>query len=282
MAIHPRDRFQSAVEMLNFLQPLSDDAGTTEEPVEVNPTMTVGQGGTADFETIQDAICKARAGEVILLHSGQYSEPIVLSGLEKIRLVGEGAGNVEVLSGGREPVLTITDCQEVRVEGIAFRYTGIEGEFHSAIQVSNSQNVQFVSCHASEARLRAGIEVTDRSQVTIGQSCFTDNRIGIYVHSHSSAEVSDSVCEENLQYGIWAHGPGTSLTLRGNRCDRNGEVGILYSDEAGGMFEDNHCQWNGYHGIVIANRKTQPEPRGDNPCPNHPRAGIFWGEHWRD
>lgn len=225
----------------------------------------------SEEDEIQAALESVQTGDTVLIRSGSYVVQVHFHGLANIRIVGEGTEPVEVTG-----TLILENCTDFQVEAIAFRHAATKSEPRSVIEARSSRNIRIVSCVASGSSAHAGIEVVNGSQVVIQRSRCSHNRIGIYVHSRSSVEVSNSVCEENRQHGIWAQGPRTSLTLKSNHCDRNGEVGILYTGEADGTLERNHCESNGYHGIAIAkNSKIEPLLR-DNLCRNHPGAGISW------
>jgi len=230
--------------------------------------------------TIQEAIQLAGEGYKILLQPGQYNESITLNDIKNIQLIGQGDG-VKIISPNRRPSLSISNCHGIRIEGISFQLIPVGGQPCSVIQIAQSKNIHLVSCRTSGAGTRAGVEVFDKSQAVIQNNHAAENRLGFYVRSGSSGEITDSIAEANAQYGIWVQGEETSVNTRNNQCNNNGEVGIIYSDEATGSVEGNHCGENGNHGIVIANHIRTKTKLGPNRCFKNTRSGIFWDKNWQ-
>lgn len=247
-------------------------------PAASSPDRIVVHPINGDCKTIREAVHLLKEGDTLLINPGQYQETVVLDGLKNIYLKGSGE-NIQILNSYHQPSLLISNCQGIFIEGLNFQLISDDAP-HSVIEIYNSQGVNISSCTATGSTRQAGIEVAERSKVTIRDIRAEQNRIGLYIHSHASGEISNSHCEKNDQYGIWAQGANTSVKLIANHCHSNGDVGILYSDEAEGWLENNRCNQNGSYGIVIANRKKQPEVAKNNFYSKNSRGGIAWDKNW--
>ncbi len=76
----------------------------------------------ADFPTIQIAVDEAQPGDTVLIWSGSYSEHVFVDGND---ITLRAKGKVRLMATQDDALLTVANCDGVRVEGLSFSGEGI-------------------------------------------------------------------------------------------------------------------------------------------------------------
>ena len=177
--------------------------------------------------------------------------------MRNIQLFGKDT-STEILGNREKPILTISDCENVRITGIAFRHTGEAGQPPSpVVRIRDSRNVELDLCFVSGSMKQAGIEIIGASRVFLNALHSVYNRIGLSIDSLLPVEVSECTFKQNSQYGIEVGASSQAVTLVHNRCKWNGNVGIIYRGIGKAVIENNDCRENSYYGIVIEKKGSE-------------------------
>lgn len=171
-------------------------------------TITVDQGGSGDYTTIQDAVNHASAGDTINVDSGTYAENvyIVKSGLT---LIGNGLTVVDGSSGGSGGSGFYIQSAQVTVRGF---------------KVIKAGNGFLLNQQASNCNL------TDNEVTQCGY--------GIYLSQVSGNNLTNNDVHDNTYEGIVVQGSNNDL-LEGNLVDHNGPVNIQLDASSGNTLHNN-------------------------------------------
>jgi nitrous oxidase accessory protein len=216
--------------------------------------------------TIAAAVAGARANDTLVIHSGRYTEPLVV--IEKsLVIIGDGS---PILDGsGRHGLLHIK-ADDVTVRGLVFTNVGTSYvEDRAAIRVERAKNctirdnriehaffaiylANVTDCAITGNTIRGnavreteagnGIHLWTSRRITIAGNRVSGHRDGIYFEFVHDAEIRDNVATANLRYGLhFMYSDDCRYT--GNTFDRNGSgVAVMYSKRVhmiGNRFENN-------------------------------------------
>lgn len=216
---------------------------------------------------LQEAIDRAKTGDVIFLKAGVYSGETFMVQTPGITITGEPGA---ILDGENERAILIIKADGVTVSNLAFRDTGISyiRDF-AAIEVRESRGFtirdndltdNFFGIYLSEAdsglvagnRISAsgtreansgnGIHLWNSNHVTIRDNTIRGHRDGIYLEFAVHAVIEDNISEQNLRYGL--HYMFSDLSFyRRNVFRRNGAgVAVMYTKRVEmyeNIFEEN-------------------------------------------
>lgn len=175
-------------------------------------------------ETVQAAIDTARAGDVICLTRGVWSENIVID--KPLMLVGRGAGRttieaaralqpvVEVSGRGAEPI-------NVRLQGLSIFGDGggtgvtmggvavveindcsVSGRWYG-IEAADSAHLFLIDSTIADNSQR-GVDLIGSARATISGSRISGNRgSGVWLSGSAEVVLFDSDISENHRYGLW-------------------------------------------------------------------------------
>ena len=235
-----------------------------------------------NYPRIQAAIDAAESGTVIHIKPGDYKETLSLkSGVSLKGLNSNGVViHCDILEG---PVLTVDDCNGMKISGLTLKHTGqgkmpadFEGRFpvlllkssraavtRCKIQnsggngiVVNGGNSEIRECNVSNNKL-SGILIYGGAKVVLKKNnCCQNGGNGIYFIAAASDDVSENTCNENVYNGISVENDQTIINLFQNTCAINKGSGIYFSSGAKGNARGNICQANAYNGIVVTNGGT--------------------------
>ena len=217
------------------------------EPVSVR----VAPNGSGYYPSLEAAVDAVPAGSTIVLDPGTYRlvEPLDIG--KKLRLVGAGMDQTEIVSQVEDYVVRLSGDGPFTVEDVTFRHQGTAA---ADVVVVRGGRVTFARC-----RFTGAVHPEEQS-----------NRAGLRLQGATSGFVRDCVAVENYSTGILLEGRARA-TLEGNVCRDNEKVGIGYFDNAGGMARRNRCSGNSF-GISVA-EQAQPTLEG-NICTVNEKAGI--------
>jgi len=175
---------------------------------------------------LQSAIDAARDGDTIILSSGTYvsSVPVSVSGRSGLTLRAEGVTWL-VCKDLYAEVLAVTDCVDLRIEGIRARHEEKLDEYECEGSVISARNVRGL--------LVSGCELAGSGAVGIDLSNCEDVEVnGCYLHDNSLAalslsEVSSVVISSNRiskNAATMYSTAVTGLTMLNNTISDNGET----------------------------------------------------------
>jgi parallel beta-helix repeat protein len=207
---------------------------------------TVDGSGDADFTGIQDAINNASAGDTIIVHSGVYSEKVVVN--KSITLKGNGQPVVD--ANGSGSAITLTE------DGIT-----LEG---------------FTVVNSGRSQGDAGINVNSSNNNITSNNASSNNRNGICLSSSCNNTITgNNVCNNN-EGGIRLEFSCNNNTLSGNTACSNRECGInIYYSCNNNTIADNNASNNNY-GITSLGSSRNNVITGNN-VSNNNYGGIYLG-----
>ena len=152
-------------------------------------TFVVGGTGEQAFTRIADAMAVARAGDVVRLEPGTYTEEVVVP--DGVDLVARSAGRVTLArtggASGKWTALTATGMTGGRIYGIRIESTVAE-PIDVGMRISGQgRQIEVVEI---DGPMRAGIELTDATAVTIrGSLIHTGHGSAITIDNSSEATI---------------------------------------------------------------------------------------------
>jgi parallel beta-helix repeat protein len=187
--------------------------------------------GSGDLPTLEEALVQSEVGATITLGPGTYRLDRALTVAGSLHLVGAGRDQTEIISAEPDWVLRFQGDGPFTAEGITFRH---EGDTPADVVAVASGQVDFQNC-----RFTGGVF---SAETGIGSGLFLEDSVTGQVYT----------CETggNGLHGILVRGDAQP-TLEGNTCRDNGDSGIVYFDQAGGVARDNDCSANAMHGIYL-------------------------------
>ncbi|MDG1357711.1 MAG: right-handed parallel beta-helix repeat-containing protein [Akkermansiaceae bacterium] len=252
-----------------------------------------------DYPTIPEAINAARPRDIIRVAAGTYHTALYID--RPIKLIGDPEGGTIIETPASEAALITVAPTAIgtSISNISLKHLGFD---HGADRFSGitieAKNTSVTSCLIEDIAGH-GIAVLDGGFAKI-VSCKINQAgwDGISVYGQgSSAEITDSWCQGNLQHGIgfWKGGSGTvrktktiknglcgivamgeegRVNLFSNTCSSNREAGILLSEGATGSITANTCEKNLLSGIVARGQQTEVAMNGNVTNGNF-QAGII-------
>lgn len=283
-----------------------------EEAARLNPTadkithLYKKMGGYAralrvpqDYPTIPAAIVAARPRDIIRVASGKYTEPLYID--RPIKLMGSPEGNTVIeLPAIQAAMITVTPTAiGAHISGFELRHVGFDHSKDRFSGITIQAKDTTVSSCTIVRTAGHGIAVLEGGQGKIrGCKILEAGWDGISVYGEqSAAEISDTLCQNNIQHGIgfWqggsgmvtntktlknglcgivAMGAGTSANLSSNVCSGNREAGILISEGVSAKLTANTCEKNLLSGIVARGQGTEIAMNGNVTNANR-QAGIL-------
>lgn len=204
--------------------------------------------------SIQNTIQNAEPGMVIYIPAGVYTEETIIVKTEGLTITGEKDA---ILDGDNKRAILIIEADDVTINGLTFRNTGISyTRDHAAIEVrqsvgylisNNSLINNFFGIYLSEAdkgvvegnRITAsgtreantgnGIHMWNTNDVVIRNNTIRGHRDGIYLEFAKNAIIEHNISENNLRYGL--HYMFSDLSVyQHNTFRKNGAgVAVMYS-----------------------------------------------------
>jgi parallel beta-helix repeat protein len=199
-------------------------------------TWTVDGSGSADFQTIQDAINAAQNGDSIFVRRGVYQEHITVN--TSVSLTGENRSATVVDGGGSGTVVLVT-ADDVKLHGFTVR----NGE--SGIIVLASRNCT-ISENLVERNGDRGILVTMSRNCTVSHNLAfgSPNGYGINVNASQNVLVEENAASANAYDGIGLLSSSDS-TVRGNTVNDNTLYGLWVQNSRDNVVYRNNVFNNG-------------------------------------
>lgn len=213
---------------------------SSDDVLDVDNTLTVGQSGSADFSTIEAAVRSAGAGATIEVEGGTYTENVELE--QSVTLRAVGAATIVGLAGS--PVIHVRGAADVRIEGFT-----IKGP-DDGIQVSDSIRVTIASVVASNNG-DEGVDVQGSSDVEIAGTFENNSGQGIQVQEGSArVTVHSSTVAGSAQDGVRVEF-SSGVTVHSSTVSGNGQDGVKIESSADCTVRDNSISSNGDDGILV-------------------------------
>jgi mono/diheme cytochrome c family protein len=155
----------------------------------------------SEFMTIETAIDRASAGDVVLVAPGRYKENIKLK--KGIILRGSGSDMTTIDGGGKGNV--VEGAEDSLIEGFTVTNSGMKGRTGSAMDVGIS---------------------ADHAPMTIANCRIVGNNGGIRVY-YSPSNIVNNIISDNKLFGI--SNVFSDSTVKNNINVNNGDYGIIIS-----------------------------------------------------
>jgi parallel beta-helix repeat protein len=200
---------------------------SSSTPVVTGPqTLDVGPPGTADYESIQEAIDAATPESTILVAAGTYTEQLDID--KSLTITGAGPGSaVRFPPGGPadSAVILIHDSNAVRLASISV--------------ASDQPDVDGIRVRDATAVIVENVEVREASQD------------GIDIRNSSGIQVLSSIFEDNGMDGIQVDVGAVAVTILDCRSVSNGQDGVKVRNCSDVLVQDGTFSLNGDDGILV-------------------------------
>jgi predicted outer membrane repeat protein len=246
-------------------------ANPLEKHVAVTGSDTAGDGTeTNPFATIQAGIKAVKAGGVVLVHPGTYSETVSFNGKDITVKSAEGFaktvidGNTAIVSANIKGLVTFKNGEGP--DSVLSGFTIINGSSKSGIYCEKSgPTLEDLRISHNSNTSGAGIFCTTNAYPVVRNSVISENSAtnfggGIYCKDNSYVFLQNAEITKNTAYGgggiYCSESSGISLkhgTLADNSAQEQGS-GILIRD-ASYITIENTIVWN--NGIVLDDSRTQ-------------------------
>lgn len=177
------------------------------------------------YQTIQQAIAVANAGDIVYVLSGLYNENVVIT--KNLTLTGENKDTTYIDGGGAGHTVhagVIENDIEVHVSDFTIRNAGgggfdcihysyiVNGDIVNN-KILNSQEGEGISIdHCFSLSIRsnvisnnnvAGISLTESEENTIQENTIQENQKGIHVYYSSHNTITQNIIRQSTIYGVY-------------------------------------------------------------------------------
>lgn len=179
-------------------------------------TLHVGSG--QPYSNIQDAIDAANESDIIFVHSGTYSETIIVD--KTLTLTGDGSSSTTISGSGDHTVKITSD--NVIISGFKIQNSG--GSFYCIFLQS------VTGCEISNNYVKNGghgIYMGGSDSNTILDNTIEDNNVGIYFSNSDGNTIKSNIIQNNNANGIFLTSSSSAnkiyLNDFSNNMDSNGK-----------------------------------------------------------
>lgn len=290
---------KEALSLLDEARRLHPDSSDIKELHEKMGSYTRSIKVPGDFPNIVQAIQAARPHETIRVAAGIYKNPLIIN--KPIILIGSSEGKTIIeLPAKKAAIISIArEASGTKITGFELRHTGFDHGLDRYSGITIDARDAIINSCTIEHSAGHGIAVLGGARAQISSCKITRcgwDGISVY-GEESSADISDTLSQENLQNGIgfWLGGSGsvtncralknglcgilamskgTKVTISTSTCSANREAGILLSDAVSADLTSNTCEKNLLSGIVARSENTHVNLVGNSTMGNH-EAGIL-------
>jgi nitrous oxidase accessory protein NosD len=158
----------------------------------------IGQGGR---RSIQAAVDRARPGDLIVIGTGVYVEPLVID--KDLTLEGQG----DVLIEARDRV-----CVQIKDAAVTLRNLTLRTRSGDrCVNVTNGAEARLVDCDVSGGR-HAAVRVVE-SEALLRRCVVRDARVEGVNFAHARGRVEECCVHDNGSHGVRVEGGNSSVTL---------------------------------------------------------------------
>ena len=213
-------------------------------PVKAQPiTWWVDEDGSADFDTIQEAINAANPEDTIYVYNGTYYEHIIVD--KSLTLIGEDK-RTTIVDGSLNGTVIKIVADNVRISEFTIRY-GYEGVF---ILDSDGNTVSHNNITLSKFE---GLVIENSIDSVITNNLISFNgEDGVYMFNTSNTILRSNTMTSNNWSGVHidaSHGN----TIGGNTLSNNTKFGIRLDDSNHISVVANTMSWNELAGFNFVN-----------------------------
>ena len=216
-------------------------------------TWNVAPDGSGRFQSIQEAIDYAQAGDTIMIQAGRYMEDVTVHSKERLKIIGEGREKVVITGLNRVGTLHIGKwpygATDVEISGLTIQqHGGLSVGIFNGKQIllkdlrvngmvfgQQVRDVRIEHCVVGGSET-AGLAFAD-SHVTLTDNLIHDNDHGVSVGGVSTVRMERNVVTRSLFEAVFVTDSG-QVTLLKNTLVANGG-GVAFQDEAAGRVEGN-------------------------------------------
>ncbi|UGV41319.1 PGF-pre-PGF domain-containing protein [Methanococcoides orientis] len=157
----------------------------------VNSTIVVNSSGTADFTTIDEAICAASSGDTIVVEPGNYNEKLQFTG-DNISLVSSSGNpaDVSVISPDSKDRTIVIIADNITISSI-----NVSGGSWG-IYVDESSGCNITNCYVSDNFI--GIHMYSSQNNDISNCTMLDNGFGLMVQRSGNNYFADNSLVDNI------------------------------------------------------------------------------------
>lgn len=211
--------------------------------VEAEPkTWTVNDDGSADFNTIQEAINAATLGDTIYVYNGTYSEHLTVN--KSLTLTGNDK-RITIIDGSLNGTAVTIDADNVKISEFTIQ-NGNEG----IIVHSHGNNISHnnITLNKFEGLI---IENSINNVITNNQISF-NGWDGVYMSNTSSTALRSNTITSNNITGVFIE-VSYDNTLSDNTLSNNTKFGVRLDDSNHISVVGNNIFWNELAGISLFN-----------------------------
>ncbi|MBE3123107.1 MAG: right-handed parallel beta-helix repeat-containing protein [Thermoplasmata archaeon] len=219
-------------------------AGTT---IYVRANANPGGDGTQDFpyKTIRDGNATARAGDIIFVFNGTYTENVVIT--KNLTIIGESKDSTFIDGGGNGHVLYAygTESSDISVNVSGFTLRNAGGIRYNTIAFSYIANGEISQNKITVVDQSGGIQLYHGHGVTIQNNLISEKEVaGIYLIESEENIIQNNIIQQS-QEGIQFSYFSTNNQVLGNTIRNNRDCGIYVTQSSSNMFSDNDFTGNG-------------------------------------
>lgn len=231
-------------------------------------TIIVDDDGDGDYNSIQEAVDNASAGDVIRVWDGTYYENVVVN--KTVSLVGNGSEVTTIDGAGRGNVVNIT-ADWVNISGLLIAESAGYGLYSGIVITSNHTNV----FQNEVSNNHWGIYLSSSRHSTIENNTCSSNDRGIFDYYSIDSTILNNTCSNNIEGGIrlWF---SSQCSVMNNTCLSNGQRGIAVFFSNNSTLGNNTCSSN--NGDGIAHQFSNNCTIRNNICSSNDFRGIGFTE----
>ncbi len=214
-------------------------------------TIIVDDDGGEDYETIQEAVDNAVAGDEIRVYEGIYLERVTVE--KTLSLMGNGS-DVTVVDGENKVDVITINANWVNLSGFKVLGQGVSTSSAGIKVTGNFCRIFRNSCTKNGNGIVVGSgfskPMNSRSFVE-NNTCYLNEMNGILLNYAHNNTIVNNTCLENKGAGISIE-KGDRNTLKDNICAKNSEGGLKIRGSHN-LVDNNSCLENSYYGVYLGN-----------------------------
>jgi parallel beta-helix repeat protein len=254
-------RYKTAAEVLNDLNADSSSLSETDIPIAPTrilsnvsqleptvPTIVVGKFGSADYQSISEAVKNAQPGTRILVRPGFYLESLVID--KPLEILGDGAvGDIKIVSQGAFCIRMQTENAVVRGFSLA-NEADRRGKKHSTVKILTGSLILQDCDITSDSGSCISIHTTMANPVIQRCKIHDGKHSGIWITENGRGIIEDCDIFGNT-YPEIVIDKGGNPTIRRCRIHDGKGNGIRVTENGRGIVEDCDIFGSTYPQIVI-------------------------------
>jgi parallel beta-helix repeat protein len=242
----------------------------------------VDDDGPADFNSIQEAINSAIAGDTIFVHVGIYYEHVIVS--KPVTLIGEDS-DFTIVDGNKADNVIYIRANNVTVKNFTVRKSGVYPFcgilVENCVSATITNNIVLYNYE--------GISLLYSFNNVISNNTISNNYHGVYLYSSGSNVISGNTISSNKYHGVYLYSSGSNV-ISGNTISSNNYDGVYLYSSGSNVISGNTISSNKYHGVNLAplsDYNTIYHNNFNNTIQVLSQVANFWdhcgeGNYWSD